>query len=484
MTRLPRVSFYAALRRPADPPAGVGETGVDADISRWSERHLQCVWFDERLRPAPLATADGTSIIVRDPGRWNLEAGPDFLNATLELTDGTRVTGDIEIHIHTRDWDTHRHAANSLYRNLVAHVTYFDGPPPATLPGDVLRISLASALCGNPAFSFDDIDTAAYPHAVLPATPRPCAVALADTPERAAALLDAAGEFRIQAKAQRLRDRFRQSGDPAQVLYEEVFAALGYKQNTLPFRRLAQRLPLSHWDPDAGTANAYGRLLGAAGLLPQPDAAADPALAPFLRGLWDYWWHHPVADPLPASTWVRHGLRPHNHPVRRLAAAAALFSGRQALITRLAALPETPPPAWFRAARLLFESGARWPFWDDRLTLTGPATPGAGTLLGANRIAAILVNVVIPWLAAEARLNPAVLDHLPPEDLSAPVRTTAYRLFGRDHNPVPLYATNGLRIQGLLQIHADFCLSARVGCADCPLATALTAENKLHRTNE
>jgi hypothetical protein len=40
-------------------------------------------------------------------------------------------------------------------------------------------------------------------------------------------------------------------------------------------------------------------------------------------------------------------------------------------------------------------------------------------------------------------------------------------------NPTLLYANNGLRIQGLLQIHADFCLSARAGCAGCPLAERL-----------
>lgn len=40
-------------------------------------------------------------------------------------------------------------------------------------------------------------------------------------------------------------------------------------------------------------------------------------------------------------------------------------------------------------------------------------------------------------------------------------------------NPTLLYANNGLRIQGLLQIHADFCLSARAACAGCPLAERL-----------
>ncbi len=473
MTTLPRAARYAATLSPPGMPQGVGEAEFADDGPRWSERHLQCVWFDDRLRPAPLAAVDGTPVTVLEPGRWNLEAGPDFLGATLETAGGVRLTGDVEVHVTPRDWDAHRHAANPLYRNLVAHVTYAADPPPVTLPADVLRLSLARALCGNPAFSFDDIDLTAYPHAVLPVTPRPCATALAAHPDRALTLLDAAGEFRIQAKARRLMARFRQNADRRQTLYEELLAALGYKQNAAPFRRLAQRLPVSDWDPDAGAANAYGRLLGAAGLLPPPDDSADPVLRPFVRGLWDYWWRHPVADPLPADAWVRHGLRPQNSPVRRLAAAAALFTGRHTILDRLATLPATPPQAWFRSAGLLFESCACWPFWDDRLTLSGPPTPGAGALLGPNRIAAMILNVIIPWFAAEDRLDPNILDQLPPEDLSAPVRATAFRLFGRDHNPALLYANNGLRIQGLLQIHADFCLSARAGCAGCPLAERL-----------
>jgi len=473
MLTFPLAARYATYLLQSDLPLAVGEAEIPAGGPRWSERHLQCVWFDDRLRPAPLATTDGTPVTVLEPGRWNLEAGPDFRDATLETASGARVTGDVEVHVTPRDWDAHRHASNPHYRNLVAHVTYAAGPCPVTLPAHILRIPLAPALCGNPAFSFDDIDLAAYPHAVLPATPRPCSVALASQPDLAIALLDAAGEFRLQSKAGRLSARFRQSADSRQTLYEDLFAALGYKQNSAPFRRLAQRLPLREWDPDAGAANVYGRLLGASGLLPPPDDSADPALRPFVRSLWDYWWRHPIADPLTADAWIRHGLRPHNSPTRRLAAAAALFSGRHTIIDRLAVLPAMPPHAWFRSAVLLFESGARWPFWDDRLTLSGAPTPAAGALLGPNRIAAMLLNVVIPWFAAEDRLDPEVLAHLPPEDISAPVRATAFRLFGRDHNPSLLYANNGLRIQGLLQIHADFCLSARAGCVGCPLAERL-----------
>ena len=49
--------------------------------SRWTERHLQCVWYNTSLRPAELATDSGEPVEVESCGRWNLEAGPDFIDA-------------------------------------------------------------------------------------------------------------------------------------------------------------------------------------------------------------------------------------------------------------------------------------------------------------------------------------------------------------------------------------------------------------------
>ena len=113
-----------------------------------------------------------------------------------------------------------------------------------------------------------------------------------------------------------------------------------------------------------------------------------------------------------------------------------------------------------------------WPFWNTRLTLASAPEHKETALLGDSRAAAIVTNVVLPFAAAEESLPDGALDRLPPEDLSAPMRLTALHLFGRDHNPA-LYADNGLLQQGLLQIHLDFCLSARPGCDACALCASL-----------
>ena len=442
----------------------------------WTERHLQCIWFNDRLRPTRLTTITGEPVTVESAGHWNLEAGPDFLDAVLRVgTEQRRLVGDVEIHVRPTDWERHHHDRDGLYRRVVLHVTYFAGPPlrQAATPA-FLHLPLCEALAALTAFSFDDVDLAAYPHAALPQTPRPCGLALRDVPDTWAPLLAAAGRHRLEQKARALQERLARVGDREQVFYEEVMASLGYKHNAAAFRRLAQRLPLSAWESAASARRHLARLLGAASLLPDLEAAADDEARAFVRGLWDDWWRNPVAtsDGVPAPAILRHATRPCNAPARRLAAAASLFQGGVRLAESLLAIPRTDPSRWFKWVASTLQQRLTWDYWSWHLTATGRRQAKPTTLLGESRLAAVAANVVLPLLAAEDTFPAALAEHLPTEDISAPMRETASALFSRDHNPA-LYATRGLYQQGLMQIHHDFCLNARAGCAQCALAAAL-----------
>jgi len=73
-----------------------------------TERHVQAIWYDAALRPSNLVTRRGSAVTVVSPGEWNLEAGPDFKNAVLEIgKDRRRVIGDVEVHLCPADWDVH-----------------------------------------------------------------------------------------------------------------------------------------------------------------------------------------------------------------------------------------------------------------------------------------------------------------------------------------------------------------------------------------
>ena len=378
-----------------------------------SERHVQALWYDGTLRPEGLRTMGGASFKVIDPGAWNLESGPDFRAAVVEV-GGRRLRGDVEVHLRVGDWEAHGHTRDAAYAGVVVHVVWFNGGTARVPPGCV-TVCLGDFLRTRADFSPDEIDLAAYPYARLPATPRPCESLFARSPDLLVDVLRAAGRRRLDGKARRLVARFVRKGDRAQVFYEEMMAAFGYKHNAQTFRALAERLP---WRD-----------------LPRDRAAAEATLACVAE-----------MEIVRLFPWHTANVRPANAPAHRLAAAAALFAGTfPELLLRLAACDLASREGQKEARAILCESG----------------------LVGAPRAAAMLANVVTPFAYAENRLS-EVPEWLCPEEISAPMRLTAWRLLGRDHNPA-LYAGNGLLLQGLLQIHREFCLGAHPDCDDCAL---------------
>jgi hypothetical protein len=259
----------------------------------------------------------------------------------------------------------------------------------------------------------------------------------------------------------------------AQALYEDVLAALGYQHNKTPFRQLAELVPLAELRREAADdpVAAYALFAGVAGLLPEAlKDEWDEETRLWLRAVWDAWWRRKAAweaRAMPRSMWKLSPLRPVNHPLRRLMAAARLFVARD-------------PLAWLDGASLTAISerlqAVSDPYWSHREGLGGKKSAAPIQLIGEERAEAMLVNVFAPFLAATGRqsiVHPGWLDVLPAEGDNALLRRTAHHLFGPDH-PTKLAAT-GRRKQGLLQIFHDYCLNDRSRCAACPFPGRLKA---------
>jgi hypothetical protein len=270
------------------------------------------------------------------------------------------------------------------------------------------------------------------------------------------------------------------SKTPDQILYEEIMTALGYKNNRAPFRYLAEQLPLETLRKASGrnTLKAYALLMGVAGLLPaQTPSRWDAETRAFVRQLWDHWWKHQAAwsaRALRRKNWKLSGLRPQNHPQRRLMLAAILFTREDNLTRSLTALNTTSADECLRKIAAFFQPAADT-YWQCRLTFAGKPQSAMISLMGTSRVAAIVSNVCVPFLAALGNrqvMHPAFLRRLPPEEDNQIIRQTAHNLLGPDHNP-DLYRS-GLRQQGLIQIFHDFCLTDRSRCENCALLKALT----------
>ena len=478
----PRAELYRTLN--AHRTASLRETTTRRKAYPHTERHLHCVWYDPELRPARLTTRAGESVTVENPGLWNQEAGPDFIGAVLRIGPAARrMAGDVEIHIHPSDWKAHGHADDPRYRQVRFHLTYFPGAASDIdlVPG-ANQIVLKEALATLPGFSFEQIDVAAYPYAARADMP-PCSTVLASyTPDQRIEVLRAAGEERLRRKTERIRTRIEEIGEEAS-LYEETMAALGYKHNKAAFRYVAQCVPVDELlrESSGDALTGYALLMGAAGLLPQhPQSGWDPETTRWIRQRWDCWWRYRdrYAGSAPPPTWRLDGMRPANHPTRRLMAAAQLFSAEEPFSTRIKKVVESHPDTWLRKL-MAHLAELNDPYLSMRLSLTGRPRDKAIALIGPTRAAALLTNVVLPYLAAIGQDRHAVchaLDDLPVEPDNGVIKQTAFYLFGRDHSPT-LYKSELAR-QGLIQIFQDFCLNDRSRCNACPFPQAL--ENHLH----
>ena len=423
----------------------------------YRERHLQCLWTDPRLRPTGLKTSEGEPVAVEHPGDWNLEAGPDFLNAVLLVGKGKRrVSGDLEIHIHPSGWNQHGHATDPRYANVRFHIVYFQG---MEIPG-LIQIPLQETLTTDPRFSFENIDVAAYPYSI----PSGDFLLLGMHPDQKIQWLESAGEERLRLKAERFAFAL-QNKDPDQLLWEELMAALGYKNNKAPFRQLAVLLPLARLRSLAQTPNeAYALLLGLSGLLPaNPDPAWDAETRKFVRSVWDIWWRQNAElkeQALNKFNWILAGIRPTNHPVRRLMAGAH-YAFR---IPRLEGeAPSEPRIKIGNGSDGASPSTRNWlttfspNFWNMHISWKTRCDPTA--LVGTSRANAIMTNILVPWCAATGatELN---LGHLPVEPTNSIIRQTAHTLFGPDHTP-KVYRS-ALARQGLIQIFHDYLITHRL----------------------
>jgi hypothetical protein len=253
------------------------------------------------------------------------------------------------------------------------------------------------------------------------------------------------------------------------VLFQELAAALGYKQNKLPFTLITQRVSLKLLRET--TADTESILFGIAGFLRTADLDLYATSArEYVRRLWDRWWPH--RDELqrlilPDKIWRLSSTRPLNHPQRRLAALAILARDWPRL-------QRASGKSSVDAARDFFQTLAH-PFWNFHYTLTSKATSKKIALIGEARVADILANVLFPfWLAHDLDAPRSLAKNmwreyarLPAQLSNRRVETGASRLFGGDPRRKEFLKTVANQ-QGLLQIYEDFCMRDNSDCTACP----------------
>ena len=434
------------------------------------ERLLQAIWHHQRIRREDLRLGDGRMLRVLHPGFWNHGAGPDFRDAVLQIGDDAAFSCDIEVDITTAGWHAHKHDQNPNFAHVRLHVVW-EGES----TGDIATLSLKPFLDAPVAELglWLATETArGFPDDLL----GKCASPLRDlSTKQIEQLLDEAALIRLQRKAGDLQARARQAGWE-QALWEGLLRALGYKQNIWPMQRLAELRSRVCQEPDLPLLHTQARLLGISGLLPGDPACEPSASSAYVRRLWDHWWRERSAFEdcrLPRAVWRFHGLRPANHPQRRLALAAHWWRD-PALVQRLEKWflgPHAQTDLLHSLLRAL--QAPRDDFWSWHWTLRSKRMSAAQPLLGPARVTDIAMNALLPWFWIRAREGGNAALQTKAEELyfswpraedNAVLRLARNRLLGgRSSERLPTAAQQ----QGLLQVVRDFCEHATALCTEC-----------------
>ena len=395
------------------------------------ERLLQAVWQHQRLHRDQLLTADAKTVRVFHPGFASAEGGPDFRGAVIQIGDDAPRSGDVEVDLRASGWHAHGHDRNPGFQNVILHVIWheagvraagdrnsrglnepkvdFQSAPPTLAVSGKLDAPLAELGMWLEAES---------PRGLPENLRGRCSPALRElSGPRVAELLRAAARVRFQAKAAQFHARARHVGWE-QALWEGLFRALGYKHNVWPMQCLAEsRLRWSRAADSAFTLQA--RLLGAGGLLPAElprlrpaarDSGAAGRASPtgvegYVRKLWDCWWREreEFSDCLlPRTVWKFHGLRPANHPQRRLALGAHWLASGNLIVKLEKWCAANLPDEALVDSLLEILQVEHDEFWSWHWTFRSARLKKPQPLLGQARITDLAVNVVLPWLWVRA----------------------------------------------------------------------------------
>jgi hypothetical protein len=396
---------------------------TESGVPRLPELEMQARVFAGELGVA-WRGENGETIEVIHFGIWNREPGPDFCRA-LVLIDGEKFTGDIEIDQDARDWETHGHSQNPAYENVVLHLFFRRG-----------QRRFFTRTAQNKAVT--QVCLTFKVNSKCPASRRDGVLDDA----RAMKLVEAAASFRLRRKYEVYQRAVALRG-PGEALFEAIAAAMGFKNNKIPFLLVAQRSSLARAKMEGGEA----LLFGLAGFLRAGHFdLGDWGAREYLKRLWEQWWA--VQDRerrliLPESAWSYSAVRPANHPHRRmgaLAASARSFGPIQRAV-------EKGKGADFEAAFASLEH----PFWEKHSSLAGDPLPKVTALVGDDRVVDLSINVFLPaqpfeaaWshLCATAGPTPSgkILRSL--EWLTGEARPALYR--------------SAMCQQGLLQLVQDF----------------------------
>ena len=489
-------SEYERLVRVVLTPAVFEQEGVSRQIT---EEVVRCLWYGRHFLQGRLHTEDGSRLEVLSPGRWNKGGGPDHVNAEILLEGRGHLKGDVEVHLLSSDWRRHGHDKQEGYTRVCLHVVFWNdegGGFVKDLHGrDIPQLALSRHISLPVEELPGLIDGLGEPTTPRP-LPGPCQELLQQRVKYEhwlGHLLEQAGDQRVIARVQRMAGRLEgQSFE--ELLYRGLMEAMGYKNNVVGFSLLASRVGLGDLrrlvpvDADERETASWiqALLLGASGILQEwankdfQDKESKRYFAS-VCGLWKGLQGKWSGERLSPEVWRWEGTRPFNSPPRRLAAMSTLLARglKKGLFGEFLSPLEEAKGRDKGDMRVVIKKletiflSLEDPFWSHHLVLGGGRRKTPARLVGQERTAILLINVIIPLLLLYARRHEdketegvlhEIYSHYPRLQPDSIVRFMTERIVPEKSAKI---VNSARRQQGLHQLYRDFCQRGDVRCDRC-----------------
>ncbi|MFC3813133.1 DUF2851 family protein [Lacihabitans lacunae] len=374
------------------------------------EDFLHYVWQYQLFDKSNLKCTDGSVLSVLKTGTHNTNSGPDFINARISLNE-ILWAGQVEIHIKSSDWNSHKHNNDVAYDNVVLHVVWeenqlIERTDKSMIPTLELKNIVSTDLVSQYKGLVDNSENIA------------CRSFIGEATElNKISMLDNALARRLNSKTEFIKERLAATNfDWEEVAYQILGKNYGFKLNADAFLHLAEVLPLKILQKHRGNLFQIEALcFGQAGFLEEIKEEYQTKLKEeytFLAKKYGI-----ESKKVNKQEWRFLRTRPSNFPTLRIAQFASLINSTPSIFSffkdnvdpKFLSITLSNPPS---------------EYWQEHYDF-GKKSAKKNKGLGISSVYNVLINTGVNLLAAysDATNNRIffeqaveVLEHLKPED--------------------------------------------------------------------
>lgn len=411
---------------------------------------LHYFWRIKKWGGIVLETTKGESCVIINSGDHNTNAGPDFLNAKIDL-GGTMWSGNIEMHLNSSDWLAHNHQTDAVYDSVILHVVWkHDKEINYRDQSAIPCIELSKYISPRILFQYESLQSNV--------NWIPCENLIADH-----------DTFKIDTWLSRmLLEKFEEKyesilsllnknkGDWEETFHQWLARAYGLNINAQPFEMLATHLSLKLLAKIKDQSLQMEALaFGQAGLL--PENSADTYISSLITE-YQYLQKKYNLIPMEKGIFKFFRVRPANFPVLRVIQWVGflkehLYSWQ--LVKEMRSASE-----FMRLIRVELSG-----YWTTHYTFD-PTLEKAGTSAGEDFASLMIINAVAPFLYAYGKKNNEIGFQEKAIDFIDQIKPESNNIISR-WKELGIKTKSAAQTQGLLYLKKNYCDKKK--CLQCSI---------------